>query len=66
MVRAGVESPRLAGVTLSTTALPVSWSVAAVSVEGGATLTAGAVSVAGASPVRLISAGKEHRDADNV
>jgi hypothetical protein len=51
VVRAGVESPRVAGLTLSATARPDSRGVT-VSVEAGAGLTARTVSVAGASPVR--------------
>jgi hypothetical protein len=51
VVRAGVESPRVAGVMLSATARPDSRDVA-VSVDAGAGLTDGTVSVAGASPVR--------------
>jgi hypothetical protein len=51
VVRAGVESPRVAGLTLSAIARPDSRDVT-VSVEAGAGLTAGTVSVAGASPVR--------------
>ena len=48
-LRGGVESPRRAGAMLSATARAVSGSTAAVSLDAGA---AGAVSVAGASPVR--------------
>jgi hypothetical protein len=53
VARAGVESARADGRALSATLRPESGSVAAESVEPGAGLTGGDVSVAGASPVRL-------------